>query len=531
MHLFLQFNGRFTRKADRIARILRDRHGFSEFSGISTAEGHASWLLDPNHTPIRYRHVQALPELWRRALQRGHADRARLAALEERYGNLWRFVIADRNLGHTFLTGTIVPETALRGRTAELDTVLSCLQELFDYFERRFEEDRPDAVFFQVVAAAPALVAAAVCRQMRIPFLCLGKTKYDDRHHLAVNALMQPDPVVERYADPGLSVSREAWARLEASHVEPKASDHYEADRRNFAARHGGGLGRMLLKQARTLPAALRPWRKPYPRDPRTPTALQMWRWETRVQWNFKRMAASGLFDGRPPEGDYIFFPLSVTPEASTCVVAPEFADQLVLVGALARNLPAGWKLVVKDHLPMCGRRTRSFYEHVLQYQNTMLVDPTIRSTELIQKARLTAVIAGTSGWEAMIMGCPVLAFGDVWYLATGLGHRCTNTSHLYADIQEARKSADRFTGEERDRRCARMFQALAEGSFSFPYNLMWSSLDDAQWESSAARFEDLAGRIAARINRTKIEGVPDPFDTAAWTRDRTPAQRDCNHG
>ncbi len=523
MHLFLQFNGRFTPKADRIARILQERHGFAEFSGISTAEGHAAWLMDPKHTPIRYRHVQALPELWRRAVDRGRADKARLSTLEERYGNLWRFVIADRNLGHTFLTGTIVPETALRARSAELDVVLSCLQELFDYFERRFEEDRPDAVFFQVVAAAPALVAAAVCRRLRIPFLCLGKTKYDDRHHLATNALMQPDPVIERYADPALSPSPEAMARLEASRLEPKASDHYEADRRNFAARHGGGAAHMLWRQLAALPKAMGPWRKPYPRDPRTPTALQMWRWETKVQWNFKRLASSGIFDGRPPDGDYIFLPLSVTPEASTCVVAPEFADQLSLVGALARNLPAGWMLAVKDHLPMCGRRTRAFYEQILQYQNTVLVDPTIRSTELIRDARLTAVIAGTSGWEAMMMGCPVLAFGDVWYLATGLGHRCLNTSRVHEDVREACRLAGTVTPAERDRRCARMLQALVEGSFPFDYHLMWSRLDSAQWQKAEPRFEEIAGRIATKIERVKAEGIPDPFDTAAWTRDRTP--------
>lgn len=524
MHLFLQFNGRFTPKADRLARILRDRHGFTHFSGISTSEGHASWLLNPAHTPIRYAHVQALPELWRRALARGHADRTRLSSLEERYGNLWRFVIADRNLGHTFLTGTIVPETALRGRTAELDVVLSCLQELFDYFERRFEADRPDAVFFQVVAAAPALVAAAVCRRMGIPFLCLGKTKYDDRHHLATNALMQPDPVVERYADGALTPSPDAWARLEASRIEPKASDHYDADRRNFAARHGGGRAQMLWAQLSALPKALRPWRKPYPPDPRAPTAWQMWRWETKVQWNFKRLAASGMFEGQAPDGDYIFFPLSVTPEASTCVVAPEFADQLVLVGALARSLPAGWRLAVKDHLPMCGRRTRSFYQQILQYQNTILVDPTIRSTDLIRKARLTTVIAGTSGWEAMMMGCPVLAFGDVWYLATGLGHRCLNTSRVHEDIHEACRIAGRFDSGERDRRCARMIQALVEGSFPFDYHLMWSRLDTEQLDARAPQFEDLAARIASRIEKMRREGTPDPFDTGAWTRDRTPA-------
>lgn len=461
------------------------------------------------------------------ALRRGHPDPRRLSELEDRYGNLWRFVIADRNLGHTFLTGTIVPETILRGRAEELGAMLACLQELFDYFERRFEEDRPDAVFFQVVAAAPALVAAAVCRRMRIPFLCLGKTKYDDRHHLATNALMQPDPVIERYADPALVISPGALARLEASRVEPKASDHYDADRRNFARRHGAGLGRMAWARLAALPAALRPWDKPYPRDPRVPTSLQAWRWETRIQWNFKRLARSGIFEGRPPQCDYVFFPLSVTPEASTCVVAPEFADQLTLVGALARSLPAGWKLVVKDHLPMCGRRTRAFYDHILQYQNAVLVDPTLRSTDLIRGARLTAVVAGTSGWEAMLMGCPVLAFGDVWYLATGLGKRCTNTARIHEDIREACQIAGASDAGERDRRCARMLQALVEGSFAFDYDLMWSRLDPARLEDQSPVFEDLAGRIASRIARMGRDGVPDPFDTSAWTRDRTPARPD----
>lgn len=523
MHIFLQFNGRFTPKADRLARVLRDRHGYGRFSGISTGEGHAAWLRDAGHTPIEYAHVQSLPELWRGALARGRAGRARLTELEERYGNLWRFVIADRNLGHTFLTGTIVPETALRSRAGELDAMLSCLQELFDYFERRFEEDRPDAVFFQVVAAAPALVAAAVCRRMGIPFLCLGKTKYDDRHHLATNALMQPDPVVERYADPALRVSPEALARLEASRVEPKASDHYDADRRNFARRHGGGLGGMLWGRVAALPEALRPWRKPYPRDPRAATAWQAWRWETKVQWNFRRLARSGIFDGGAPDGDYIFFPLSVTPEASTCVVAPEFADQLTVVGTLARGLPAGWRLVVKDHLPMCGRRTRAFYEQILRYQNTVLVDPTIRSTELIRRARLTAVIAGTSGWEAMLMGCPVLAFGDVWYLATGLGHRCQNTARVHGDIHEACRVAAGLGAAERDRRCARMFQALVEGSFPFDYDLMWAKFGAEQLDARMPQFEDLASRIVRRIARMRHEGIPDPFDTGPWTRDRTP--------
>ena len=124
------------------------------------------------------------------------------------------------------------------------------------------------------------------------------------------------------------------------------------------------------------LPAALKRKRKPYPPDPREATPFQMWRWEARVQWHYRSLMRSGIFSDRLPEGDFLYFALSVTPEASTCIEAPQYADQLVVIGALARGLPAGWRLVVKDHLPMCGRRTLEFYRCASQYPNVVLVNP-----------------------------------------------------------------------------------------------------------------------------------------------------------
>ncbi|GEM_PF-3219219 len=524
MHLFIQLNGRFTAKVDRLARILQERHGFTKFSGLSTSEGHARWLQKEKNTPIRYAHIQALPELWRKAIARGKPDAARLTAIESDHGNLWRFIIADRNLGHCFLTGTILPKTALRRTVGDLDITLSCLQELFDYFEARFSEDRPDAVFFQVVASAPALVAASVCAKFQIPFFTLGKTKFDDRHHLATNALMQPDPVIERYADPNLVISdaaRERYEKTVASGI--KQTDHFEADLRNHAKRHGTPWLPLLWERLMALPAALKPYDKPYPPDPRAATAFQMWEWETKVKINFKRLLSAGIFETKMPVGDYVYLPLNVTPEASTCVVAPQYADQLVVVGALARSLPAGWRLVVKDHLPMCGRRTQQFYEYICQFQNTTLMVPTAHSPTLAKNSRVTAVIAGTSGWEAMLQGRPVLNFGSAWYLATGMAHLNTNLNHIDSDLREAVRISESFSPEERARRCTRMIQALMEGSFPFPYDVMWSRLSPDKLETSLPLFEVLANRIATRLDRMRHYGWQDPFDCSPWISDRTP--------
>ncbi len=524
MHLFLQFNGRFTKKADRLARIMAGKHGFTRFSGVSTSEGHARWLQKPGHTPINYHHLGVLPEIWRSALASPHPDRARLVELERRHGCLWRFIIADRNLGHTFLTGTILPQSEMRRQTQSLEAVLTCVQRLFDYFEDRFQDDRPDLVFFQVVASAPALIAAAVCDHLRIPFLTLGKTKLDDRHHVSSNALMQPDWAIERYADPDLVVTSEVRTRLAESTREPPSTDHFAADRSNFQKRHGAPLLSLVRERLTALPAALRKYDKPYPPDPRASTPLEQWQWESKVQWNYRQLLRDGYFDQREVEGDYLFFALSVTPEASTCVVAPNLADQLIVISALARSLPAGWKLVIKDHLPMCGRRTRAFYDQATQYQNVMMVDPTLRSTELIRRARVVSVIAGTTGWEAMRRGKPVLTFGPDWHLATGLGIHCHDLEHLHRDIHLSVELAESVSAEERQHRCERLLQALFDRSFPFDYDLMWKGFSDRELDKHLPDFERLAFAIIARYQELQARSERRSiFSTAAWTGAVTP--------
>ena len=525
MHLYLQFNGRFTPKADRVARLLAERHGYTIFTGLSTSEGHVTWLRKEKNTPVRYGHIQALPELWRRAFARGIADPARLARLEADYGNLWPYILADRNLGHTFLTGTIVPDTAMRRRAADQRFIFACIQELFDYFETQFTADRPDAVFFQVVAGSPALVCAAVCGRLGIPFFNIGKKNFGDRHPITRNALMQPDGAVERYADPALTAGPDAEAWLDAFRNQPVPPDSLASDRKVFASRHGGSLPGVVLRHLAALPKALRTEKKPYEPDPRATLPLDTWKWELKVKLNYRRLAAQGVFDHQMVSEPYVYFPLSVTPEATTCVVAPLYSDQLVLIGALAQSLPAGWKLVVKDHLPMCGRRSASFYQQAMQFQNVVLVDPTLNSEKLVRDAQAVAVISGTSGWEAMLHGRPVLAFSDVWYLATGLGVRCRSLETIYRDLMTSLRLTADFDPAERRRRLTRIIQAVMDDSFAFDYPLMWHKRTPEELDAAMPKFEGLAAKLAERIQSTLAAAPPPhPFDVTPWTRDRTPA-------
>ena len=83
----------------------------------------------------------------------------------------------------------------------------------------------------------------------------------------------------------------------------------------------------------------------------------------------------TAVFLADPPgERPYVFYPLHFEPEATTLVHGSYFEDQLTVVKNLARSLPAGWELVVKEHFYMRGQRRLGFYRSLLSIPNLRLL-------------------------------------------------------------------------------------------------------------------------------------------------------------
>lgn len=108
----------------------------------------------------------------------------------------------------------------------------------------------------------------------------------------------------------------------------------------------------------------------------------------------------------------YIFFPLHVEPESSMGMMSPEMNEQLACVELLAKNLPAGVQLVLKEHLAAVGRRPRDFYATLLDIPNVIMLSPYAYALDVARDARAVAVITGTLGLEAAVLGVPVVTFG-----------------------------------------------------------------------------------------------------------------------
>lgn len=119
----------------------------------------------------------------------------------------------------------------------------------------------------------------------------------------------------------------------------------------------------------------------------------------------------------------YVYFSMHYQPERTTCPDGGRFNNQFLAIALLAETLPEGWMLYVKEHpsqfrFHSAGElcRWREYYEEIAAFPNVRLIPLDVSGIDLIDNAKAVATITGTSGWEGLVRGKPVLCFGAAWY-------------------------------------------------------------------------------------------------------------------
>lgn len=128
------------------------------------------------------------------------------------------------------------------------------------------------------------------------------------------------------------------------------------------------------------------------------------------------------------PAAPYIYFALHYQPERTTVPEADFYHDQLRAITALARALPEGWVLAVKEHPRQLGDRRpdlrclhygrRPLYQGIAEIDNAVLMDAFAPAADLIAGAKLTASCNGSSVFEGLKQGIPGLTFVETWHSA-----------------------------------------------------------------------------------------------------------------
>lgn len=118
-----------------------------------------------------------------------------------------------------------------------------------------------------------------------------------------------------------------------------------------------------------------------------------------------------------PPTSKYIYFALHFQPEATTSPMGGIYVDQYFAIITLARSLPEGIDVIVKEHpRQRFWQRTPEFYRVLKVEKNVKFAGKKVDSLSLIKNSLAVATITGTVGWEAVFNKKPVLIFGNVFY-------------------------------------------------------------------------------------------------------------------
>lgn len=114
----------------------------------------------------------------------------------------------------------------------------------------------------------------------------------------------------------------------------------------------------------------------------------------------------------------FIYFPLHVEPERNLSIGSPFYSNQIEIIRNLAKSIPIGYKLLVKEHYNqgVIGWRDISYYRQLLNVPNVILVHPSVNPEVVLKNCSLVVSITGTAGMEALFYEKPVICFTENFY-------------------------------------------------------------------------------------------------------------------
>ncbi len=137
--------------------------------------------------------------------------------------------------------------------------------------------------------------------------------------------------------------------------------------------------------------------------------------------WRLRRAArkATPVLPTLPAGLPYVFLPFSVEPESTLMAESPTCDNQLALIDWVAKAMPSGWRLLVKEHPAFTAPRPAGFWERVRAYPNVVVLAPLERGEDAMRGAKALAIIRSSLGFQAAALGIPVVTPHPAYYGAS----------------------------------------------------------------------------------------------------------------
>ncbi len=448
MRVFFFLGQTFFEQCISITKEIESKHPNSEFRAIVAARSNLMDELELIDNPkfSNYDWLSGLEKKWLDT----PLDKKKLQEYEEKLGTkvLRAIITADREVGVGFVSCGTVERTELMRRTKHNDEARwSYVVGLLDYLFDEYENHRPDATFAYCVAGSVAFAMGVVAEYLGIPFCQPVMARVKHYHIMDDNNYWTLEPVRRLYnkAIKDTSIVKDKL---------PEAQEFIEEFRNKPVSPQDTVTWIKELRKQNTLKGILRTTVTDFARWGaitlglkgtkgvlRQRSGLDIMKLNLSVFWNLRKAMNGNMkeFSNEVGDREYLYFPLHVDPEASTMVLADMFTDQMAVIESIAKSMPVGTQLIVKEHIPCVGKRPKGFYNRINSMPDVKIVSPFMDNFKLIKNSKLVCTITGTAGWESMLLGKPPLVIGNVHYLSINEGFvHCQDLSKIGEAIEQA---------------------------------------------------------------------------------------------
>jgi hypothetical protein len=363
----------------------------------------------------------------------------------------------------------------LRDNTA----ALPILRRMFAFARESVRNAKPELVVAGEWADPLCFTFYLVARQMGIRCVVNRKSKVWNGR-----AYWTTDPMMYNLATRALAsekkarnapVSDRALEHIASFRAAPHTLGYIQkvwnaAERRGWLARHKH-LARLFAVQLRHYLDGRG--------GPEPKSALQLtWAHYRRPWMEWRQRRYFHRFDEKSLKAmPYIFTALHKDPEQALNYQAPFWTYQHNTISLLTTVLPAGFKLLVREHRMNLGRRPTRALEDISRLPGVRLIDAFDDQFKYIANADVIVTDNSTIGSEGLLLGRRVITLSETHYDAEGLAERVRDPENLAGAV-------------------VRILQKPAVQN-SKAYDEALGRLLDAEWETTASIDEhDYAGNL-----------------------------------
>lgn len=424
-----------------LALHLKERYGVTDFCTYVFSPGAAEFVRGQND--IRYTSILVDHELHAR-MTAEPIDHDYIARFEATYGppNVWQYLWCDRKLMMSI--GPKEETTTVLDPLYSHDNLMRAFLVRAKAVEKMLLEEKPDALFFFAIGALGHNILYHVAKKLGIPCYNIDFPRIGNRMCVSNDYRT-------------LSTVEGAFHAFQKNNAQTPY--HEEAKKLIEQFRATGSLHLQYMDLA----LGALPKKGAFFHPKKFTASIRYLVTLTKNYWKNRGLFLYGMTDANPlrfiayklkqryrmvrgvedlacqPDWNdkIVYFPLHYEPELAILLLSPFYFDQIALIKYIARSVPLDYTIYVKEHPAMVSKRARWYYKELRKIPNVKLIHPKTSSAEILKRATLVTTITGTTGWEASMLGIPVITFGEVFYNTLSFVQRVRNIEELPAAVRE----------------------------------------------------------------------------------------------